>query len=93
MNVLIVFAHPERRSFNGGLADVAIESLRAAGHTVELDDLYQEGFDPVECADHYPHRVDDTYFAPLTEQRAHYERGSLAPEVQRKSAAWSGPIS
>jgi len=84
MNVLIVFAHPERKSFNGGLADVAIESLQAVGHTVEINDLYQQEFDPVERAGHYRERVDDTYFAPLTEQRAHYERGVLAPEVQRE---------
>ena len=84
MNVLIVFAHPERKSFNGGLADVAIESLQAVGHTVEINDLYQQEFDPVERAGHYRERVDDTYFAPLTEQRAHYERGVLVPEVQRE---------
>ena len=39
MNVLIIFAHPERKSFNGGLVDVARESLQAVGHTVELNDL------------------------------------------------------
>jgi len=84
MNVLIVLAHPERASFNGGLSDVAKQSLQIAGHTVELDDLYQEGFDPVERASHYAERVDEHYFAPLTEQRAHYERSTLASEVQRE---------
>ena len=84
MNVLIVLAHPERTSFNGGLTDAAKASLERAGHSVELDDLYQEGFDPVERAGHYSDRVDESYFAPLTEQRAHYERGSLTPEVKRE---------
>lgn len=84
MNVLIVLAHPERASFNGGLADIAIESLKITGHAVELDDLYQEDFDPVERADHYAERVDENYFTPLNEQRAQYERGSLAPDVQRE---------
>lgn len=84
MNVLIVLAHPERRSFNGGLADIARERLQAEGHSVELSDLYGEGFDPVERAGHYAERVDESYFAPLTEQRAHYERGPLAPEVRRE---------
>lgn len=84
MNVLIVFAHPERRSFNGGLADVAVESLQAAGYSVKIDDLYGEGFDPVERAEYYPERVGAACFAPLTEQRAHYERGLLAPEIERE---------
>lgn len=84
MNVLIILAHPERKSFNGGLVDVAIESLQAVGHTVELNDLYRQEFDPVERAGHYREHVDDTYFAPLSEQRAHYERGALAPQVQRE---------
>jgi len=47
MKVLIVLAHPERRSFSGGLVDVATETLNLAGHEVEIDDLYGEGFDPV----------------------------------------------
>lgn len=84
MNVLIVMAHPERASFNGGLVDAAIESLESEGHSVDLDDLYREGFDPVEGASHYTDRVDDGYFAPLTEQRAHYEGGKLPADVQRE---------
>lgn len=43
MNVLIVLAHPERSSFNGGLADLAAKRLQSAGHVVELDDLYRVG--------------------------------------------------
>ena len=78
MNVLIVLAHPERASFNGGLADLAAEQLRAAGRVVELDDLYGEDFDPVERASNYGERNPD-YFAPLSEQRAHFERGALPP--------------
>lgn len=84
MNLLIVLAHPERASFNGGLADVAVNSMRAAGHEVEFDDLYGEGFDPVERAAHYTRRVDRSYFAPLTEQRAHSERALLPADVQRE---------
>lgn len=50
MNVLIVSAHPERASFNGGLVDLAAEVMNDAGHEVEVDDLYREAFDPVERA-------------------------------------------
>lgn len=40
MNVLMVFAHPEPRSLNAALRDVAIEELEAHGHTVRVSDLY-----------------------------------------------------
>lgn len=44
MNVLIVFAHPERRSLNGALLDVATAELRAEGHEVRISDLYASGW-------------------------------------------------
>ena len=45
MNVLLVLAHPERRSFNGAMFDTAQATLQAAGHTVVTSDLYRMGFD------------------------------------------------
>ncbi len=46
MSALVVFAHPLRGSLCGRLADVAVEGLAAAGHDVELIDLYDRNFDP-----------------------------------------------
>jgi len=86
MNVLIVLAHPEKVSFNGGLAEIAEKHFQSEGHSVDMVDLYREEFDPVERADHYSDRVDEEYFATLTEQRAHYELGTLSREVQREIA-------
>lgn len=83
MNVLIVLAHPERQSYNGGLVDAAMESLRSQGHEVLLDDLYGEGFDPVERPEFYASR-DTEYFAPLTEQRRHYDEDGLPEDVRRE---------
>ncbi len=40
MKVLIVFAHPEPQSLSSALRDVAITTLREAGHEVQLSDLY-----------------------------------------------------
>lgn len=44
MKVLIVFAHPESRSLNGALRDVAIKELKAKGHEVRVSDLYADGW-------------------------------------------------
>ncbi|MDC8442221.1 NAD(P)H-dependent oxidoreductase [Halomonas aquamarina] len=87
MKVLIVLAHPERKSFNGGLVDVAIQQLEMAGHAIDVDDLYADQFDPVERAKHYAHHAfDDDYFYPLNEQRAHYQQNTLPLDVQRELA-------
>ena len=44
MKVLLVFAHPEARSLNGALRDVAIKELEAQGHEVRVSDLYADGW-------------------------------------------------
>lgn len=44
MNVLLVFAHPEPRSLNGALRDIALQALEAQGHQVRVSDLYAEGW-------------------------------------------------
>jgi NAD(P)H dehydrogenase (quinone) len=44
MKVLLVFAHPERRSLNGALRDVAVAELQAQGHEVRVSDLYANGW-------------------------------------------------
>jgi len=47
MRVLMVYCHPVDGSFNAAVRDRALAALRAAGHEVDLVDLYGEGFDPV----------------------------------------------
>ncbi len=47
MNVLLVLAHPEPRSFNGALRGAALAALQAAGHRVEQSDLCAMGWQPV----------------------------------------------
>ncbi len=47
MNVLAVFCHPNADSFSAALLERFVAGAEAAGHTVEVADLYREGFDPV----------------------------------------------
>ncbi len=47
MRVLVLHAHPNPESFNAALCRAVVESLSAAGHEVDLCDLYAENFDPV----------------------------------------------
>ncbi|MDX0432252.1 flavodoxin family protein [Sinorhizobium medicae] len=46
MRILLVLAHPLENSFAASVARTAKESLEAKGHTVDLLDLYRDGFDP-----------------------------------------------
>ncbi len=44
MNILLVYAHNEPRSFTASLLNIAQRSLTEAGHTVAVSDLYGMGF-------------------------------------------------
>jgi NAD(P)H dehydrogenase (quinone) len=47
MHVLLVYCHPRADSFCAALRDAAVLGLESAGHSVEVRDLYAEGFAPI----------------------------------------------
>lgn len=82
MNVLIVYAHPEPRSFNGAMKDLAVETLTRAGHEVVVSDLYAMGFNPVAGPDDISgERKDPEFFSLPREQTAAYEAGVLSADI------------
>lgn len=83
MRALILLAHPEPRSFNAHLAAQAAGQLRHENLQVDVVDLYAEGFDPLEAADHHPHRLHPDHFDAQREQRHSAEQDQLPAEVQR----------
>ncbi len=91
MNVLIIFAHPEPRSFNGALKDVAVETLSKVGHDVVVSDLYGMGFYPATgVGDFAGRRVDPGVLSIAAEQTQAVENGTLSPgiaEEQKKILA------
>ena len=82
MRALVVLAHPEIKSINGGLADVAEATLAAMGYAVERSNLVQMGFDPVERAQLYTALKNPARFDSQTEQRHAVDNGTLAPDVK-----------
>jgi NAD(P)H dehydrogenase (quinone) len=50
MHVLLIYCPPQPDSFCMALRDTAASALEAAGHSVEMRDLYAEGFAPVLTA-------------------------------------------
>lgn len=82
MNVLIVYAHPEPKSFNGAMRDVAVDTLKRAGHDVVMSDLYAMRFNPVVgLGDFLGARADTDVFSVQKEQTKAYEAGTLAPDI------------
>jgi NAD(P)H dehydrogenase (quinone) len=52
MRMLLVFAHPEPRSLNAALRDVAVSELQTQGHEVLVSDLYAQRWKaPIDRAD------------------------------------------
>jgi len=81
MQAHIVLAHPEARSYNANLAEVARRSLEAQGWNVSVSDLYGMGFDPCERAEHYAERQEPGRFDVQAEQRHASKQGRMPPIV------------
>ena len=86
MNVLLVLAHPERRSFNGAMFDVAQTTLENAGHTVVTSDLYRMGFDPVSSRHNFTSVHNPDYLKLQAEEQLASETDGFADEVEAEIA-------
>jgi NAD(P)H dehydrogenase (quinone) len=86
MNVLIVHAHHEPRSFCSAMKDVAAEELAAAGHEVVVSDLYAMGFDPVSDRRNFTTVYDGDYLKQQLEERHATKHGGFAPDVEQEIA-------
>jgi NAD(P)H dehydrogenase (quinone) len=58
MRVLYLYCHPLPESFHAAIRGRALDGLRAAGHEVDLLDLYADRFDPVLSEDARRHYHD-----------------------------------
>ncbi len=47
MKILVILAHPNRKSFNHSIANQVLVTLGNSGHDVVFHDLYHEKFDPL----------------------------------------------
>ncbi|WP_029003183.1 NAD(P)H-dependent oxidoreductase [Azorhizobium doebereinerae] len=82
MNVLLVFAHPEPRSLNGALRDVAVQELEAQGHQVKVSDLYAQGWkSQIDRAD-FPALAPDARFDPGAASAAAFAAGTLTDDAK-----------
>ena len=81
MNVFLVYAHAEPKSFNGALFRTAQHTLQAAGHTVQVSDLYGMNFDPVSDRRNFKTVKNPDFFKQQIEEMHAAEVGGFAPEL------------
>ncbi|WP_250454245.1 NAD(P)H-dependent oxidoreductase [Caballeronia sp. ATUFL_M2_KS44] len=94
MNVLIVYAHPERRSLNGALNDFAVERLRANGHTVQVSDLYAMEWKATLDARDVRERETHAPFHPSLDSKHAFENGlqSRDIEIEQDKLRWADAL-
>ena len=94
MKVLLAFAHPEPRSLNGALRDVAVAELKAQGHEVRVSDLYADGWkSEVDRAD-FPTLMPDARLKPVAASRDGFAMDALTPDVkaEQEKLLWADAL-
>lgn len=86
MQVHLVHAHPEPRSFVAAMRDVLRAAFEARGDEVTVSDLYAMGFDPVASAGDFRSRARSDRLAYAEEQRHAFSSGTLAPDIREEVA-------
>ncbi len=82
MNVLIVHAHPEPRSFSSALACRARDVLTDMRHAVQVSDLYGMGWDPVSSRANFASVLNPDYFKPQLEEKHASQVGGFAADIR-----------
>ena len=77
MKAHIVLAHPEPKSYNANLANLASDSLSQRGWSVTMSDLYDMEFDPCERASHYINVPEDERYDVQSVQRDASKSGTI----------------
>ncbi|MET0547442.1 MAG: NAD(P)H-dependent oxidoreductase [Caulobacterales bacterium] len=79
--ILIVYAHQEPTSFNHAMLETARETLTAAGHEVEVSDLYAMNFEARATRADFQEMRDATRFGYAREQYYANRTNTFAPDI------------
>lgn len=86
MNILIVFAHPEPKSFNAAMKNTAVTTLMEQGHTVQVSDLYEMNFNPVGGRSDFLQMKNPDHFNYLVEQAYASDTQGFANDIAGEQA-------
>ena len=79
-NALIVYAHPEPKSFNAALLERAVSVLSEVGYEVAVSDLYAQDFSPLLDRHDFAAADNRDYFKPQAEQMKAVSDDTFASE-------------
>lgn len=86
MKYFIVYAHPEPKSFNGAMLNLAKEVLPAQGHEIIVSDLYSRQFNPVSGRHNFLNVKEPHYYKQQVEEIFASETDSFASDVKAEMA-------
>lgn len=94
MNVLIVYAHPDPKSFDGQMRDRALQVLKQAGHAVQLSDLYEMRFKAIADRGDFTNPLDSKCFDLHAEQLHAAQSGGFTPDIvqEQQKILWADMI-
>lgn len=94
MNVFVVYAHPEPRSLNGALKDLAVETLTGLGHAVEVSDLYAMGWKAQADGADFLDRADTERLNYARESGHAFATGTQTPDVtaEQEKLLWADAV-
>lgn len=94
MNVLLVYAHPEPTSLNGTLKDFTVQRLQAAGHTVQVSDLYAMRWKAPIDGDDHPGRDPQRPFHASLDSREAYANGRQSDDIaaEQDKLRWADAV-
>ncbi|MFI2780726.1 NAD(P)H-dependent oxidoreductase [Streptomyces sp. ALB3] len=93
MKTLIVHAHPEPKSLNSSLKDLAVSTLENAGHEVQVSDLYAMNWKAVVDAGDYGRHASSPLKVARDSGRA-FDAGTLTQDVrtEQEKLLWADTI-
>ncbi|CCC72141.1 hypothetical protein NCAS_0J01620 [Naumovozyma castellii] len=95
MKVLIVFAHPEKRSFNGSLLDETVKYLTEKGDQVKVSDLYRMNWKTTLDENDFPSFEKGTRLYPVLQSaKSSYSEEKFTKDVmeEQEKMKWADLI-
>lgn len=94
MNVFLIHAHPEPKSLNGSLKELAVGTLGDLGHSVRVSDLYAMRWKAVADAGDFPERARPDRLFYGYESKQAFAEGTQAADVaaEQEKLLWADAV-
>jgi NAD(P)H dehydrogenase (quinone) len=93
-NILIVHAHPEPKSLTSSLKNLAVETLTAQGHTVQVSDLYASGWKAVADRADFLEQAGPDRLSYAAESRHAFASRTQSPDIEaeQQKLLWADAV-